>query len=261
MKGGLPFGYTSASVAEIRENIDTEAAVVCLKDTAVDHPRVLIEAFIECIPDLLSWLETNGRDYPWRQTTDPWKVYSAEILLQRTRGDAVADIYDDFQDHFPTPRDLYEASEEEIREMVHSLGFVNHRTRTLKEIGELFVEEHAGKVPDSLDELTRPWRAGTYSARACQLFARGEPLALVDANYSRVIGRVLGYQMPDQPHKSDDVYELMEALVPKEPGLARAFNFAILDLGALICTPQNPRCETCPLQNACVYAGKQQLTD
>lgn len=260
MQGSLPFGYTSASLADLRETIDIEAAVVCLEDTAVEQPRARLEAFIECVPDLLTWLEINGRDYPWRRTTDPWKIYSAEILLQRTRGDAVADVYDNFHDRFPTPRDLYEASKEDIRETVHPLGLVNHRTRTLQEIGELFVEEHNGEVPDSIGELTRPWRAGAYSARACQLFARGEPLALVDANFARVIGRVLGYQMPSQPHKSEAVYELLAALVPDEPGLARAFNLAVLDLGALICTPQNPDCESCPLQTGCVYAKNPQVT-
>lgn len=86
-----------------------------------------------------------------------------------------------------------------------------------------------------------------------KLFARKQPLALVDVNFARVIERVLGYEMPQQPHKSDDVYELLNALVPSDPAAARAFNLAILDLGALICTPDNPTCESCPINAACNY--------
>jgi A/G-specific adenine glycosylase len=257
----LPFGQTQVSETEFRATIDVDAAISCLEKRGIEDPMARIEAFVRYSPELLAWLESNGREYPWRTTTDPWEVYIAEILLQRTRGDAVASIYETFLDRFPTPQALYEAPEEEIRELVHSLGFVNHRTRTLQEIGKLFVEEHEGEVPDSIEELKRPWRAGDYSARACQLFARGEPLALVDSNFARVIERVLGYEMPAQPHKSDAVYELMDALTPEDPPLVRAFNLAILDLGAKICTSSDPNCNICPLQPACVYAeNSEQIT-
>lgn len=254
MPGQLPFGRTQVSETELRASIDVDTAVSCLEKNGVEDPTDRIESFIEYLPDLLAWLETNGREYPWRYTTDPWKVYIAEILLQRTGGDAVASIYEDFLDRFPSPETLHNASEDEIRDVVHSLGFVNHRTRTLKEVGELFTEKHGGKVPDCLEELKRPWRAGEYSARACQLFARKEPYGLVDSNIARVVERVFSYDMPTQPHKSDAVYDLMNALTPEDPPLARAFNLAILDLGSKVCTSSNPDCDICPLQPACVYA-------
>lgn len=257
MSGQTPFGRTQVSETELRGTIEVDTAISCLENRGVEDPRARIEAFLECLPDLLAWLETNGREYPWRYTTDPWEVYIAEILLQRTRADAVSSIYEEFLDRFPTPQALHDAPEEEIRELVHSLGFVNHRTRTLQEIGELFVEHHEGEVPDSLEELKRPWRAGDYSARACQLFARGKPFALVDSNFARVIERVFGYNMPTQPHKSDAVYDLMNALTPRDPPLARAFNLAILDLGAKVCTSSDPACNICPLQPACVFAANR----
>jgi A/G-specific adenine glycosylase len=144
-------------------------------------------------------------------------------------------------------------SEEEIRESVHSLGFADQRTRSLCEVGEIFSEEFDGELPDDIDELQLPWRVGTYSARATQLFARGEPLALVDANFARVISRVLGYDMPQQPHKSEKVYSLLEALTPRDPGMARSFNLAILDLGAAVCTSKRPDCESCPINKSCRY--------
>ena len=236
MEDNLPFGRTQVSVGEFRQYIDEEGAVETAERGGVIHPEYRINLFITELPSLMAWLGENGREYPWRYTTDPWKVYVSEILLQRTRGDAVAEIYDEFFSRFPTPGSLNQATEEEIREVVHTLGFVNHRSRALREVGEIFCKDHDCEVPASLEELKRPWRVGDYSARACQLFARGKPYALVDTNFARVIGRVLGYEMPQQPHKSEKVYTLLDSLVPADPALARAFNLAILDLGALICT-------------------------
>lgn len=247
----LPFGRTSVSSNELRRLIDVHAAADLAREGGVANAEKRIQELIEHLPALLEWLEEHGRRYPWRKTTDPWKIYVTEVLLQRTRADAVDNIYDDFFDRFPGPTELANDDESDIRNMVHSLGFVNHRTRTLREVADLCVSH--GGVPDPLDTLKEPWRVGDYSARACQLFARGQPLALVDANFARVIGRVLGYDMPSQPHKSDDVYALLDGLVPAEPAVARAFNLAILDLGALVCTPENPNCESCPINEACTY--------
>lgn len=249
----LPFGRTEVSVDELRTLIDIEAAVELAADGEVEGPEERVNEFVKCVPDLLSWLEMEGRRYPWRQTADPWRVYIAEILLQRTRGDAVDKIYTEFMNQFPDPESLHAAQESEIRELIHTLGFVNHRTRTLRDVGEIFVSEYGGKVPNSVEGLKKPWRVGDYSARACQLFSRGAPMALVDANFARVFERLLGYVMPRQPHKSSEVYALLDALVPSDPDLARAFNLAVLDLGALICTPENPACESCPVNIACNY--------
>jgi len=257
----LPFGRTETSAEEVRSVVDREQAIALARAADVPGPEVRVDAFLERIPALLAWLDDHGRRYPWRETTDPWSVYLAEILLQRTRADAVADIYDDVLDQFPDPAALVAAPEAEIRDAVRSLGFVNHRTRTLSEAGELLVEEHSGTVPLSRAELMRPWRVGEYTARATQLFAHGKPVALVDANFARVIGWVLEYEMPAQPHKSADVYELLEALTPDNPGLARSFSLAILDLGALVCVPDNPVCGSCPLSEGCVYAQQQERTE
>lgn len=249
----LPFGRTATTADEIYSQIDFQIAVDQARNGEVNQPESRIQQFVEPVPDLLAWLETHGREYPWRKIIDPWEVYMSEILLQRTRGDAVEGIYEDFLESFPDPETLSEASEEQIRDIVKPLGFVNHRTRTLQEVGDLFTSEYDGEVPNSVDELKRPWRVGDYSARACQIFARENSMSLVDSNFARVIRRVLSYEMPNQPHKSDQVYALLKALVPSDPDLTRAFNLAILDLGALICTPTNPDCEACPINKACHY--------
>lgn len=251
----LPFGRTSITADQLEELIAVGTAIRRARDGKVKNPETRIQEFISQIPALLEWLEEHGRYYPWRETTDPWKVYVTEIMLQRTRADAVAEIYDEFFNQFPDPKTLGRADDDDIRDIIRTLGFVNHRTRTLNEVVELCNEE-GGQVPETLEKLKQPWRVGEYSARACQLFARGKPMALVDANIARVIGRVLGYDMPQQPHKSEEVYALMDALVPADPDVARAFNLAILDLGALLCTPDSPDHSSCPLGNVCVYYTK-----
>lgn len=247
----LPFGQTDATVDELRAVIDIEAATAVATKAGIHGAEERILNLIDCLPALLAWLEENGRRYPWRLTTDPWRIYITEILLQRTRGDAVEGVYHEFFDRFPDYRALANSSEDDIGDAVYTLGLVNHRTRSLKEAA-MHCSDHGG-VPDTLEGLKQPWRVGDYSARACQLFARGEPLALVDANFGRVFGRVLPYDLPRQPHKSDEFYAFLDVLVPAKSGLARAFNLAVLDLGALICTPSNPLCQRCPLKSTCNY--------
>lgn len=249
-------GRTQITASEFENQISRDNAVTYLSDNGVPQPEEQLDTFVQQVPALLSWVEQYGREYPWRKTTDPWEVYAAEILLQRTRADAVAGIYDDFFDKFPTPSAITEADEEDIFSAVETLGFGNQRTRSLQEAAQLCVEQHDGEVPADIDELKKPWRVGPYSARACLLFAYHEPVSLVDANIARIIERVFNYEMPQQPHKSDSVYALMDSLTPRDPEITRAFYLALLDLGALICTDEQPNCDRCPLEACCWFASR-----
>jgi A/G-specific adenine glycosylase len=251
----LPFGQTCITTTELRPHVDVATATDALTSSGVENARERIRSVLGVIPELLDWLSDHGREYPWRYTTDPWHVFITEILLQRTRADAVAEIYDTFFSSFPTPDAVREADEAVIREVVHSLGFVNHRIRTLREAADLCVLDNEGQVPADLDALQRPWRVGPYTARACLLFAFQRPVALVDTNTARIVERVFGYPLPEQPHKSEAVYRFLDALVPNEPALARAFNLALLDLGALRCTSSDPDCDSCPLQSGCLVGS------
>lgn len=252
MSVNLPFGRTQVTTGELDDYIDRSVASKELASANVSSVDDAIESFIETIPPLLEWLEEYGREYPWRWATDPWEIYATEILLQRTRSDAVADIYTDFFDSFSDPQRLLSTDESKLRSTVRPLGFVNHRVRTLREAAEL-CGEYGGEVPEDLQALKRPWRVGPYTARACLLFAYDEPLALVDTNTARIAGRIFDYPLPAQPHKSTRVYRFLDVLVPSDPSLARAVNLALLDLGALICTNDNPDCHSCPLASGCAY--------
>lgn len=255
MDPDLPFGRTELSPAEAISLMDPEQAAEILEEQGVANAEEDVESFANRVPALVQWLAENGREYPWRHTTVPWHIYVSEILLQRTRGDAVEKVYEPFFDRFSSPEEILTASDREIHEVIESLGFGNQRTRTLREVGEFLQNDHNGEVPNSLEELKRPYRVGPYSARACKLFAFGEPVSLVDANFARIFGRVFGLDLPSQPHKCAWFHELMAALVPDESAAARAFNLACIDLGALVCTPENPHCSECPLEPACCYAS------
>lgn len=249
-----PFGQTDVTADEYREAIDVEDAVEYLSEGDVSDPRNCVEDFVKQVPDLLEWLADNGRSFPWRRADDPWRIYISEILLQRTRAEAVKDVYDEFFDRFPEPEYVIEADDEEIFTTVKSLGFGNQRTRSLREAAHL-CSEHEGTPPADVDVLKEPWRVGPYSARACLLFGHEIPVALVDSNIARIVGRVFEYSMPSQPHKATAVYDLMESLTPQTGDLARGFYFSLLDLGAAICRSETPECDTCPLFEGCVYSS------
>lgn len=246
VEGELMLGETEVSEDEIRRQVDRETAISMLADADADMPQERIDEYIRAIPVALSWLEEHGRDFPWRRTKDPWKIYIAEILLQRTRASTVAGMYPGFLDEFPTPKSLHATDEVKIREHIKQLGFVNHRTRTLQEVAKLCSQEHENTVPDSLDALMQPWRVGPYVARAVQLFARDEPLALVDANIARVIHEMTTYPLPPQPHKSDRFYRFCQSFVPFEPEIGRSINFSLIDLGSIVFKPGRHNYSACP---------------
>ncbi len=249
----LPFGRTGVEIGEYRTLVDIDSATETLQQNGVQDAEMRIAGFVDSCPELLNWLESSGREFPWRYTQDPWTVYATEILLQRTRASAVESIFDEFFTRFPSAAAVEDQSEEELRNVIRSLGFVNHRTRSLQEAASLCLETSRGKPPCSLEKLKHPWRVGDYSARATLMFAFDDVQPLVDANFARILARVFGYDMPVQPHKSENVYELVSSLVPDEPGLARAFNLSMLDLGAIVCSPESPACHQCPINAACQF--------
>ncbi len=245
----LPLGMTETTAGEIRRRTDPEIAFKVLKETGFGGPEQEVYDFISRVPDLLGWLGKDGRVFPWRETTDPWGVYIAEILLKRTRASAVEKIYEGFIRKFPNPRALRGGSKKEIKGLIEELGLVNRRAKTLRDVAKKFSIDN--KVPSSLEELKKPWGVGEYCARACQIFARGKKLGLIDSNIGRVIGRVFEPQMPAQPHKSEKMYLMIDSLVPDETNLARAFNLSLIDLGAKVCTPKIRKCKKCPLKDIC----------
>ena len=222
------FGKTNVTSKEIRSQIDIDKAISILQDCQVDKPEKKVEDYTEQITEKINLLPEKGRQFPWRSTESLWRIYISEILLQRTHGKSVANIYDNFFEKFSNPRKIYAAEEKEIKKEVNSLGFQNKRTRTLIEVGEMLAENNF-HVPKNSKELSKPWRVGKYAANATLLFGFNCSVELVDSNVAAAAENILDYPLSTAPHKDEEFRELMKSLTPSDPETARAFYFAFID--------------------------------
>lgn len=201
------------------------------------------------VPLLTRWGKKNGRHFPWRETSDPYQVLVAEILLQRTRGEQTVEVYRRFLSRFPTPMALDKAPVDGVQKIVGTLGFAR-RARLLRELGEALVENHAGRVPRSRNDLMALPGVGHYGADSTLCFGFGEPRAVIDANVVRVISRVCSRRYDRETHRKAWVRRVVDTALEVAP--AREYNYAVLDLGATVCTARSPRCEICPLRHHCL---------
>src|SRR5438034_6675533 len=184
---------------------------------------------------LLAWYDENRRDLPWRRTTDPYRILVAEYLLQRTRVASGTPYYERFLERFPTVRDLAAASLDDVLAVWEGLGFYG-RARNLHAAARAIVERHGGPVPRSLEELSDLPGIGPYTAGAVGSIAFGIPVPAVDGNVTRVIARLFRIRADVQSASvRHRVAEIATRFVsPDRPG---AFNQAMMELGATLCTP------------------------
>lgn len=199
--------------------------------------------------DLLDWYDDNKRSMPWRETDDPYRIWVAEIMLQQTRVDTVRDYYPRFLEAFPTVEALAEAERDEVLKRWEGLGFYA-RARHLHEAAQHVIDEHDGTVPDTMDAIRDLKGVGPYTAAAVLSIAYQRPHAVLDGNVKRVLTRV--FAVEDDATATATERELRrlanELLTSDRPG---DFNQAMMELGALVCTPSTPLCDRCPLQAVC----------
>ena len=193
---------------------------------------------------LVEWYRTNGRSYPWRYEDNPWKVLLAEVCLHRTRANQVAGIFQKLIDLCPAPEDLLKNRDEAEDLLVH-LG-LNWRVDRLFEMAMELSKSYKGQVPDSYDELMHLPGVGDYVASSVLCFAYGQATTLIDTNTSRIVRRYAGSN--DLP-----VWEQRLALhnMAKPIGADSEWNYALLDLGALVCKARSPSCRICPINDSC----------
>jgi A/G-specific adenine glycosylase len=207
--------------------------------------------------DLLRWYRRNRRDLPWRRTADPWAIWISEVMLQQTQVQTVIPYYERFLARFPTPAALAAAPEQAVLKMWEGLGYYR-RARNLQAAARAVVRDHAGRVPDDPADFAALPGVGRYTSGAVQSIAFGRAMPAVDGNAIRVIARWLGVTAcVDLPRTRRLIERTAEALVPKtRPG---DWNQAIMELGATICMPKNPRCGECPVAKQCrAFASKLQ---
>lgn len=198
---------------------------------------------------LLSWFRRYRRELPWRRTTDPYAIWLSEIMLQQTRVESVIPYFERFLAAFPTVERLSRASSERVLRVWAGLGYYS-RARNLHQAAKAVVRDHAGKFPATADGLRTLPGVGRYTAAAIASIAYGQAVAVLDGNVKRVIARLLSIRDSiDSPAMIERLWaEAARLLSQQHPG---DFNQAMMELGATVCTPRNPSCDTCPISKIC----------
>ena len=196
---------------------------------------------------LVRWYRKNGRDLPWRETSDPYSILVSEVMLQQTQVDRVIPKYHEFLSKYPTLQALAKARAHDVKKTWYPLGY-NIRPTQLHSIARETVAQYGGKLPSSDEELQSFKGIGRYTSGAIRSFAFKQNAAILDTNVRRVLLRVfLGKPLtkPSEPR----MWALSEELLPK--GRTYDFNQALMDFGACICSAKAPACPRCPMRRFC----------
>ncbi len=205
---------------------------------------------------VLAWYRANSRPFPWRRTRDPYRILVSEVMLQQTQADRVASLYPRFLSKYPTVDELSEASRADVVRAWKGLGYNNRAVRLHAAVREIR-STYAGKVPEEIDDLDALPGIGKYTSRAVACFAYGLRTPLVDVNVRRVLSRIYR-RMKTPGDLLDDaaVWKIAERVLPRD---AYAWNQALMELGARVCTARVPRCGACPVKTRCASFAKLRL--
>ncbi|HEX9654024.1 MAG TPA: A/G-specific adenine glycosylase [bacterium] len=199
---------------------------------------------------LLEWYHKNKRDLPWRRTSDPYKIWVSEVMLQQTQVEQATPYYEKFLKVYPDLQSLANAQLDDILKVCEGMGYYA-RARNIKNAADILVNQYNGEIPRTHDELIKIPGIGPYTAAAIASIAFNENYPVVDGNVLRVLARILKI---DEPPKKKGVkskfVHAARSLMPE--GRAGDFNQAIMELGALVCTPQKPKCSECPVNFFCL---------
>lgn len=199
---------------------------------------------------LLKWYQDNKKSLPWRKTRSLYKVLISEIFLQKTNTTSVEQVYHSFFDKYSEMRDLYQSDIQEVREDIKPLGLANQRSKTLKNLSELVIEQHDGKIPEDPSILKTVDGIGDYVSKASLCFSKNARFIFMDVNIERIMKRLYF-----DSSESREIKKELDILLPKEE--IREFYFALLDFGSKICIKNDPKCEICPISEFCEYFEKQ----
>lgn len=200
--------------------------------------------------DLLDWYDSQKRDLPWRVNRDPYRIWVSEIMLQQTRVETVKPYFENFMTEFPTVEALADAPEDKVLKAWEGLGYYS-RARNLQAAAKEVKAKYGGIVPDTREEILKLKGIGSYTAGAILSIAYERPEPAVDGNVMRVFSRLL-YMTDDinKPAAKAKFEHVIRQVIPK--GRAGDFNQALMELGAMVCTPRNPQCLTCPVFDYCL---------
>jgi len=198
---------------------------------------------------LLTWYRANGRDLPWRRTSDPYHILVSEVMLQQTQVDRVLPKYHEWLDRYPSLAALATADERDVTNTWRPLGY-NIRPRRLHAIARESVERYGGELPSDEATLLSFKGIGAYTAGAIRSFAFGQRAAILDTNVARVLYRVfVGRGDPKSHDMLKQLWALSESLGPHKHVFD--FNQVLMDFGATVCMARKPRCAACPMTRIC----------
>lgn len=260
-----PNRVTHAAFGEAMERAKAQGVQILAYECQVKQDEITIEKEIPVVLEderlyqmgepLIAWYRNHKRELPWRDITDPYRIWVSEIMLQQTRVEAVKPFYARFLDALPTVSDLAEAKEDQLLKLWEGLGYYN-RVRNMQKAAQQVMDIHGGVFPQSFEAVRNLTGIGNYTAGAICSFAYGIPKPAVDGNVLRVISRITGsYEDIMKAGTKTKVEQQLEAVIPKDS--ACDFNQGLIELGALVCVPNGaPKCEDCPLAHLCVAKQK-----
>ncbi len=198
---------------------------------------------------LIKWYKSHKRNLPWRQTTDPYKIWLSEVIMQQTQVVQGLNYWLKFTEKYPKVQDLAKAPADEVMKMWQGLGYYS-RARNLHEAAKFIVKEHNSVFPHTYISIRELKGVGDYTAAAIASIAYNLPHAVVDGNVYRVLSRVFGIDTPiDTGEGKKEFQKLADSLLPKKE--VATYNQALMEFGALQCRPANPDCENCVLSDKC----------
>ena len=198
---------------------------------------------------LFDWYQSHARCLPWRNNPDPYSIWVSEVMLQQTRVDTVIPYYERWMKRFPTLASLACASQQDVLSEWEGLGYYS-RARNLHLAAQIVINELGGDIPQEVDQLRRLPGIGRYTGGAIASIAFEKDEPVLDGNIRRVLARIFDVREPARSAAGEKrLWQLAETNLI--PGQAGKFNQALMELGALICTPRQPHCDECPLNTAC----------
>ncbi len=208
------------------------------------------------LPDLrplVAWFELNRRDFNWRETNEPYRVWVSEVMSQQTRAETIAAYFSRFMEAFPTVEALADADEHELLKVWEGLGYYS-RARNLQKAARIIVAEYGGKLPTTAAELVLLPGIGPYTAGAIASFCFGEAVPAVDGNVVRITSRLLDLDFTQGDTKDRKTTEtILAAYMAEHPDQdPAAINESFMTLGATVCIPRTPRCTACPMAEVCL---------
>lgn len=204
---------------------------------------------------LAIWATHNLRDFPWRRTTDPYSIFIAEFLLQRTGAATVAPIYQSFIKRYPNLASLAATPLEDVASLLQPLG-LRFRASRLCETVRVLMEQYSGQIPDRETDLLKLPGVGLYTARSICSNAFSQPAAVLDTNVARILERFFGLQGNRVKSRCKLLWKVAEQVAPRRN--TNRWNLTLLDFGALVCTATKPRCTNCPLRECCHYLNQHE---